>query len=423
MWSEGTFVLDANVLLNLYRYPESGRNQLIEVLESLRGRIWIPHHVALEFQRNRPVVIAEQKRRFQEVREICSRTLSTFTNDLQKLKLNERHSLIDPTGAQESLRKLLEDFQAEISALEDNHLDVHQEDELRARLDDLLHSCVGPEPDQAWVDDVQRRGVERYALSVPPGFADAQKGQSEARLYQHAGIKYERQYGDLIVWCQLLDLAQVSSPKALVFVTDDEKSDWWWIEAGKTLGPRPELVEEMARVGRLDSFHMYKTATFLQHARTYIATDVSDDTIAQVETIARDRDGASDWMEKRAAVEAWLNFQHNDADVQDTLFPDFTIRRSDQSTLHVEVVSARTSTNLPMRVTRELDSLASSAQGPKDEVEVVVVCQSPADLSRQVRRFSMLHIKPRRTVTFGFVDEESEPALFLPMHRISGASS
>ena len=57
-WATGLFVLDANVLLNLYRYPKEARDNLIEVLNKVSDRIWIPNHAALEYQRNRPSVIA-----------------------------------------------------------------------------------------------------------------------------------------------------------------------------------------------------------------------------------------------------------------------------------------------------------------------------------------------------------------------------
>ena len=36
-------VVDTNVLLNLYRYNESTRNDLLEVLRQLGNRLWVPH--------------------------------------------------------------------------------------------------------------------------------------------------------------------------------------------------------------------------------------------------------------------------------------------------------------------------------------------------------------------------------------------
>ena len=60
LWQEATFVFDTNVLLHLYRYTPSTRNDLLKVIEALQQRIWIPHQVGLEFSRNRVSVITKQ---------------------------------------------------------------------------------------------------------------------------------------------------------------------------------------------------------------------------------------------------------------------------------------------------------------------------------------------------------------------------
>ena len=48
-WKECIFVLDANVLLDLYRYSEESRNELLRILVAYKDRLWIPAQVALEF--------------------------------------------------------------------------------------------------------------------------------------------------------------------------------------------------------------------------------------------------------------------------------------------------------------------------------------------------------------------------------------
>ena len=41
LWNTATFVFDTNVFLNLYRYSNKTRDQLIESFEWLKSRIWI----------------------------------------------------------------------------------------------------------------------------------------------------------------------------------------------------------------------------------------------------------------------------------------------------------------------------------------------------------------------------------------------
>lgn len=60
--SSGLVVLDANVLLNLYRYATSTREDLFNVLRKLGDRLWVPHQVAHEFWKNRENALEDLKK-------------------------------------------------------------------------------------------------------------------------------------------------------------------------------------------------------------------------------------------------------------------------------------------------------------------------------------------------------------------------
>ena len=53
LFSDGMIVVDANVLLDLYLYHETTRDEFIRVLERLQERLWVPHQAVKEFWRNR----------------------------------------------------------------------------------------------------------------------------------------------------------------------------------------------------------------------------------------------------------------------------------------------------------------------------------------------------------------------------------
>lgn len=57
LWNECIFVFDTNVLLNLYRYKTSTRDELLRIFDKIKDRIWIPHQVALEYHDERLNVI------------------------------------------------------------------------------------------------------------------------------------------------------------------------------------------------------------------------------------------------------------------------------------------------------------------------------------------------------------------------------
>src|SRR5262245_16420446 len=60
LWRNAAFVLDANVLLNFYRYSDDAQSVLFDILDKLRDRIWLPHQAGMEFHKNRLEVISAQ---------------------------------------------------------------------------------------------------------------------------------------------------------------------------------------------------------------------------------------------------------------------------------------------------------------------------------------------------------------------------
>lgn len=95
MWNEGTFVFDTNVLLNLYRYKKETRDSILEVLEKLQDRIWIPYQVGLEFHRNRLLVISDQNKKMDDFKSSIKNSISEIEKQYKDLQLNKRHADIN----------------------------------------------------------------------------------------------------------------------------------------------------------------------------------------------------------------------------------------------------------------------------------------------------------------------------------------
>jgi hypothetical protein len=47
LWRDCVFVPDTNILLHLFRYGEKTRGQVLDTLNQLRPRVWIPYRVPL----------------------------------------------------------------------------------------------------------------------------------------------------------------------------------------------------------------------------------------------------------------------------------------------------------------------------------------------------------------------------------------
>ncbi|MFC1943057.1 PIN-like domain-containing protein [Chloroflexota bacterium] len=92
-------------------------------------------------------------------------------------------------------------------------------------------------------------------------------------------IVYQRQFGDLLIWKQILKHAEVNKLKSIVLLTNDVKEDWLLKISGKTIGPRPELREEIHRLSGVERFHIYTSEQFLRIAQEYLDIKVSEDSL------------------------------------------------------------------------------------------------------------------------------------------------
>ena len=80
IWSEGIFSLDANVLLNLYRYSSEARKELESALTGVKGQLFITHQAAKEFLRNRITVTASQADEYNKATRSIAELTATISN-------------------------------------------------------------------------------------------------------------------------------------------------------------------------------------------------------------------------------------------------------------------------------------------------------------------------------------------------------
>ncbi len=85
LWTHCLFALDTNVLLDFYRYSEASRRDLLEVLNnpSICSRLWLPHHAALEYQKNKAGVISNQKRNLMKFESAAKKEIEALEEKIQ----------------------------------------------------------------------------------------------------------------------------------------------------------------------------------------------------------------------------------------------------------------------------------------------------------------------------------------------------
>jgi hypothetical protein len=270
LWENCIFVLDTNILLNFYRYSDSTREEFLRVLHALEERLWLPHRVAQEYFENRLTVIAQQEKAYDET----LKTIQTLQADLSNAR---QHPFLSDKLMQK-LTKVLEEVSGELDKTKTTHVKRTSSDDIQKKIGDLFAGRVGPSLSDEQLEAICKEGEERYKKKVPPGYKDDIKDDGVAS--PHAA---HRKFGDFIIWSQILARA-IESKKDVIFINDDKKEDWYLIFKGKTLGPRPELVQEFLSQTK-QSIYLYQADRFLELAAEHLKQKVTPESMDEIREI------------------------------------------------------------------------------------------------------------------------------------------
>jgi hypothetical protein len=345
LWKSGMVVIDANILLNMYRLPEKARSALFQTLTLVANRLWLPYYAALEYQRNRIATLSDQEKKFADVMEICADVRRTLDSKINGLQLKKRHSVIDPDGLIESVARAIDTFTVQLEALRSKQPDWSRNDQIRDQIESLFNGKLGiPPREQSELDKLFKEGEQRFAKQFPPGFRDAKKSKDDDNDFAYGGLHYQRQFGDLLVWKQLIEEAKARKAQSVMLITDDEKDDWWYLHKGKKLGPRPELSKELRDQAGVKTFWMYTSDAFIETAASRYSIAVDSNAVDQVRDIRAAMPAASArWRRLERAVFDWLCGLPAVDHVEESRGPfDITVMKSDGSVIEVEVVRAKT---------------------------------------------------------------------------------
>lgn len=281
------FVFDTNVLLKLYSYQPNTVKDFFSIVENLGEKIWLPHQVGLEFQNRRLDIKMEEKKKFKELNENINDILKVESAIKQKF-LQGRFPELDNATEKlfNDIKKLLEDYKEVVDKCDKTQPSIRTHDIIREKLDKYFEGKIGKAYTQAELNNIYTQGEERYKHKIPPGFKDNSKDKTEDYFYK--GIQYKRKFGDLILWRQIIDKSKDDAIENVIFITDDEKEDWWFItrENGKkVIGPLANLTHEIIDESNISLFHMYSTTAFFEDAKKLISINVQESSIEEIKNI------------------------------------------------------------------------------------------------------------------------------------------
>jgi len=271
IWRTGLIVFDTNALLNLYRYTESTRVDLLSAIRTFGDRVRIPYQVANEFFRNRVTVITEQRKAYRDVLTAIQNAKVTITQVIAKH--DRKDGLLNSELLKGRLAECMQPLIAEVSRLQDQHPDLLAEDDFV--LDELASLIEGHIlPPRSAEDQVKDRkwAQARIDEGIPPGFRDKTKSDG--------GV------GDALIWREIIELAKAEK-LPVIFVSDDQKTDWVLEVEGRKLGALPALRQELFTESGQD-FQHYNVQRFLSYLKKTEKPDMLDASIEEAATV-RDR--------------------------------------------------------------------------------------------------------------------------------------
>lgn len=280
-------VLDTNILLNPYRYSKDTTEGLFKILESdaLKDKLWIPYQVALEYQNNRLRVYYENWNAVELISSVWKAKMDDFKKDTQKYW--NRNPFFTKEAFEGVVTSVTEKVQEEMDKWKQNVEDYLNEDSIRDRITTLYEGKVGDDYTWEELQNLYKEGDKRFKDKIPPGFKDDTKAKSDQGL-RHV-------FGDLIVWKQLIKKAK-DDGKNIIFVSGDQKIDWWEEWHGKKLRPRVELVKEFRDETRHEII-FYTQLGFMKYAKENLGLNTTEATINEVKTV--DTADAEESIEER----------------------------------------------------------------------------------------------------------------------------
>ncbi|GBF52064.1 hypothetical protein LPTSP4_36020 [Leptospira ryugenii] len=242
------FVIDTNALLIPYSTSSGSLVKLTEIYKNLidQLRLFIPGQVAREFANNRPNKIKE-----------LFQTINRQKNNSKTIKIGN-YPILSNLASYQEIQRLekeinyrLEKYNEQITFLAKEIKLWSFNDPVSEIYRNLFKKEVIKDLDlsQEIKINIKKELEKRYQHKIPPGFKDSAK--------EDLGI------GDYLIWKTILEIG-AEQKKDLVFISGDEKSDWFYRSEQQALFPRFELITEFFDYSGGKSFNIIKLSNFLE---------------------------------------------------------------------------------------------------------------------------------------------------------------
>lgn len=241
------FVFDTNVLFIPFDATEKSAVEIKSIFRRLKKdkKLFIPARVAREFANNRAKRIGELFLKIRQTKDNLNTGLFQL-DDYPILEGDENYANLKDNFRQ--ICKLINDSRKALENIESNIRNWNWNDNVSKMYKGIFSSEVIIElqkPQNEIIEDLKFR-IEH---KVAPGYKDSGKIDD--------GI------GDLVIWTTLLEIAKTKNSD-LIFVSNDQKNDWFYKQDKIGLYPKYELFDEFRRFTSGKNLHIINFTKFLE---------------------------------------------------------------------------------------------------------------------------------------------------------------
>ena len=223
--SETVIVLDTNVILDLARHSLYTSKNILNIFYECFDLIRIPNQVFNEYNKNKYQVFGSLRKRYRDLECNLISTIESFEKRVNNtLKNSNRYNYVgnnklsrDIEGKIKELKNIVKSYKdnvgIEYDEITSDSPEIIKEIELFV-LELERNGQIGKKIGFNEQLEILKEGELRYKYNIPPGFKDDSKDDVA-------------KFGDLYVWKEVMKLPTMLNKKHVIFLTSDEKDDWW----------------------------------------------------------------------------------------------------------------------------------------------------------------------------------------------------
>lgn len=203
--------------------------------------------------------------------EIFDAAYGCLRDFIEKINQKRNHPFLNEEQYKD-IEKMLSNIKQIFDEQKDKLKRSIKNESLKSKIADIFNGRVGEELGEGDLQRIFEEGKQRFVKKIPPGYKDKNKPE-------------DKQYGDLVVWKQIMSYAK-GTQQHMIFVSSDTKEDWYLKKNSQIITPHPCLYKEFAKeTGK--HILIYSLDLFLKIVKSKNLADIKDGTIDELEKIMK----------------------------------------------------------------------------------------------------------------------------------------